>query len=365
MPQGYQCRFFHVLAFHIQAASALIPVPFEGQVPEYNWQERIAAWYTNMDLQTRSMDLQTSGFTKDGSHNLCINGRIAPEFFLIGAQKSATCTLAAMLAHPNLVLPAFVPGEGGPKYQSPKELHIFDRDDRMAKGIDFWLSHYPECTTDKRLVATDMTPNYMIMKKAPNNMKQFYGEKLGRIKLVSVLRNPVNRIHSAFHFFRKRDFASTICRQSLLDGFKGYVQGIISGNDPCRFVANSKYHEQIKWFLDVVNSSQFIATFPMREVIAPADGLFRGNVAVFEALGLSASPVPVSASWGHRNSVRHPTLEDDVGDAILLEKFHSYVGEEVNAKKVAQLHIDNNIKIFGYTGPQDVDALASFLDSRW
>jgi hypothetical protein len=334
-------------------------VSFEDQVPEYSWQEWIGYWKQNLDLQKRGMDSKTNGFTKDGSNNICINGHIAPELFLIGAQKAATSSLAAMLGHPNLKFPRALPDE--PTYTA-KELHTFDRRDNFAKGKSYWLSHYPECTTDERLVATDMTPNYLIAPEAPNNIKQFYGDQLGRIKLVSVLRNPVNRIHSAFHFFRAKNFTMpTGCRPSLLHGFKSYAQGIISGHDPCSFVAHSRYHDQIKLFLDVVNASQFIGTFPMREVVAPVDGIFRGNVAVLEALGLSASPVPPI----HVNSMAHPTLEDDVGDAVLLERLHSYVGKEVNAEKVAQLHIENNITIFGYTGPQDVRALADFLDSRW
>jgi hypothetical protein len=383
MSQAYQYSVFLVCACHIQAAYALRPVSVEGLVPEYNWQEWIEYWNMSMDLQKRGMDLNTNGLVKDGSHNLCINGHLAPELFLIGAQKSATSSLAAMTVHPSLVFPRVLPGEptlaphtGGSILPEgygtiwTKELHTFDNKDNFAKGKDYWLSHYPECTTDERLVATDMTPNYLMEQKTPNNMKQFYGDQLGRIKLVSVLRNPVNRIQSAFHFFRAHSLGSNRCRtwfQKLrtrnqkLHGFKSYVQGIISGHDPCRFVAHSKYHDQIKLFLDVVNASQFIGTFPMREVVAPADGIFRGNVAVLEAVGLSASPVPPI----HTNSVAHPALEDDVGDAILLERFHSYVGKEVNAEKVAQLHIDNNITIFGYTGPQDVRALADFLDSRW
>eukprot|EP00747_Dinoflagellata_sp_TGD_P144277 gnl/TRDRNA2_/TRDRNA2_176472_c0_seq4.p1 gnl/TRDRNA2_/TRDRNA2_176472_c0~~gnl/TRDRNA2_/TRDRNA2_176472_c0_seq4.p1 ORF type:complete len:305 (-),score=22.26 gnl/TRDRNA2_/TRDRNA2_176472_c0_seq4:229-1029(-) len=266
-----------------------------------------------------------------------------------------------MLAHPNLVRPKALPGEPGYFKQFIKELHIFDQNGpmgRMAKGKDFWLSHYPECTTEKRLVATDMTPSYLRSRHTAKNMKMFYGEQLDRVKFASILRNPVNRIQSAFHFYQNRQ----LCNQSDIDnGFKEYVQGIIEGHDPCGFVAASKYHEQIESFLDVVNASQFIGTFPMLEVVAPVDGVSRGNIAVLEAFGFSAVPaVAVRTNSGH-----HRTLEDDIDDAILLEKFQSYVDSQVDARKVAQVHIDNNINMFGYNGPQDVGALADFLKSRW
>eukprot|EP00747_Dinoflagellata_sp_TGD_P144279 gnl/TRDRNA2_/TRDRNA2_176472_c0_seq6.p1 gnl/TRDRNA2_/TRDRNA2_176472_c0~~gnl/TRDRNA2_/TRDRNA2_176472_c0_seq6.p1 ORF type:complete len:300 (-),score=24.99 gnl/TRDRNA2_/TRDRNA2_176472_c0_seq6:229-1014(-) len=261
-----------------------------------------------------------------------------------------------MLAHPNLVHPKVLPGE--PRYFK-KELHIFDMSgpmSPMAKGKDFWLSHYPECPTEKRLVAMDKTPNYLYSREAAKGMKQFYGEQLHRVKFASILRNPANRIHSAFHFFQRFGW----CNQTDV-GFKAYVQGIIKGNDPCGFVSDSKYHEQIEGFVDVVDSSQFIATFPMLEVVAPVDGVSRANVAVLEAFGFSAMPANIT----HLNSVPHPTLEDDIGDAILLQNFQVYVDSQVDARKVAQVHIDNNINMFGYNGPQDVGALADFLKSRW
>merc|ERR1719401_3167726 len=114
-----------------------------------------------------------------------------------------------MLAHPNLVRPTPMPGE--PSFYR-KELHIFDRDVRMAKGKDFWLSHHPKCTTQERLVATDMTP-YMLLRRTPNNIKQYYGEQLGRVKFALILRNPVKRIQSAFHFIQKKGW----CEQKYLD----------------------------------------------------------------------------------------------------------------------------------------------------
>jgi len=370
MSQASQYILFLVYAFDIETASALRFAgspksqvledkdemgDFSIKAPLFDLQEWDEAWDASMKLQRENMNIQPDGFAKDGTQNLCIDGHLAPEFFLIGAQKSATSSFSSMLAHPNLVRPKAVYGEPG---WYSKELHIFSDQERMAKGKDFWLSHYPECTTEKRLVATDMTPAYMRAPEAPKNMKKYYGEQLDRVKLASVIRNPVHRIQSAFHFYQGKN----LCKQKYIaNGFKYYVEGIIKGFDPCGFVAASKYHEQIKSFLDVVNSSQFIGTFPMLEVVAPVDGVSRGNVAVMEAFSVSARPAKIQ----HTNGKHHATLEDDVGDVILLQKFQSYVDSQVDAKKVAQVHIDNNIKVFGYSGPQDVGALADFLKSRW
>jgi hypothetical protein len=151
-----------------------------------------------------------------------------------------------MLAHSNLVHPKVLRGE---PFYFRKELQIFSNTERMNQGKEFWLSHYPKCTNYERLVATDMTPNYLSVAETPERMKLYYGTKSHRIRFAIIIRNPVDRIRSCFRFFQKRGW----CAQKYIDnGFKAYVRGLIYFDfDPCSFLEGSKYHKQIQRFLEV------------------------------------------------------------------------------------------------------------------
>jgi len=137
------------------------------------------------------------------ANNLCIDDHLAPEFILLGAQKSATTTFSRMFSQINSVVGASLEASEPSYFQ--KELHIFDDGSRRFQlGTQFWLSHYPKCDQSKRMVATDFTPAYLRDADAPKRMLQFYGSKASQIKFGALLRNPLDRMHSAFYFIRRR-----------------------------------------------------------------------------------------------------------------------------------------------------------------
>lgn len=292
---------------------------------------------------------------ESAKQNLCIDGHLAPEFFLIGAQKAATTSFSAMLAHPNLILPHRLPGEPS---TFGKELHTFCNEKNFKKGKEFWLSHYPTCTTDTHMVAADMTPEYLQDHHTPWRMKEFYGKQIVQLRFATILRNPAERIHSAYHFYKNT--LDIGCEYNNLgQTFYDHMLKIINGSDPCNFIQGSQYVEHFENFLQVFNSSQFI-TVPFLEVVAPKDGVSRANIAVWESVGLSGEPAKIA----HANIHNHTSLFEDLGDEEMMGLFQDYVDEKVNVTEVAKVHIKHNIKVFGYNG-HDQDALADFLKKSW
>jgi len=303
--------------------------------------------------------------------NLCIDGHLAPEFFLLGAQKAATTSFSIMLADPRLVFPRVLPGERalGPQagQNLTKELHTFDGPEYL-KGKEFWLSHYPECNADTyktRQIAVDMTPGYLRSAACvPGRIQQFYGHHSHRIKFASILRNPVSRIHSVFHFYETghgTPWKMPHCEEYISRGFTSYVQKFINGDDPCKFLSDSEYHKQFESFMAFFNASQFL-TIPMLEVVAPPNGATSSgaNVAVLESLGVHAKPAEIT----HLNAYSHSSLEEVLGKTS-FEELQSYVDKRVDATKVAKVHVHYGIKMYGYDGPQDVAALAEYLKRSW
>eukprot|EP00421_Protoceratium_reticulatum_P071846 CAMPEP_0168420762 /NCGR_PEP_ID=MMETSP0228-20121227/32938_1 /TAXON_ID=133427 /ORGANISM="Protoceratium reticulatum, Strain CCCM 535 (=CCMP 1889)" /LENGTH=381 /DNA_ID=CAMNT_0008434659 /DNA_START=74 /DNA_END=1219 /DNA_ORIENTATION=- len=304
--------------------------------------------------------------TLGGEMNLCIHGHLAPEFLLIGAQKAGTTAFAAMLAHPNLVYPTLVPGEEAfPYYQ--KEPHIFDNGRRFAKGAEFWLSRYPECTRSSRAIAADFTPDYIASYKAPRRIKAMYGELTHRLRFAALLKNPTARIHSAFHFYIKEardgnDWAKCVCQQeqgpNICHGFKKYVEHMLHDDfDPCKFLDHSDYATHLRTYLEVFDASQFMV-FPVSAIRDPSN--ITAAAAVWKSLGIEGRPVKASKA----NTGSHASILDDLGPR-LLEQFQSYITDKVGPHVVARFLVDNGIGLFGYESNKDPEALAVLLSKAW
>jgi len=113
-----------------------------------------------------------------------------PDFIIIGAQRCGTTSLYNyLMEHPNVV-PAF-----------RKEVHFFDN--HFSKGITWYRSHFPFAIHKhyaKRIrhqdfITGEATPYYIFHPHAPQRVL----ETVPRVKLIVLLRNPVDRAYSHYH----------------------------------------------------------------------------------------------------------------------------------------------------------------------
>jgi hypothetical protein len=118
-----------------------------------------------------------------------------PDWLVIGAQRSGTSSLYEYIANHPLVGRSAV-----------EEVHYFDR--HYQKGIEWYRGHFPARLRMK--IATlggegtpstgQSTPNYMAHPLAPRRI----AEMLPVVRLIALLRNPVDRAYSHFHHERDR-----------------------------------------------------------------------------------------------------------------------------------------------------------------
>ena len=113
----------------------------------------------------------------------------APAFLIIGAQKCGTSALHKYLSlHPRIV---------SPKGKEKKELHFFDFDERYNKGISFYHSMFPNLKNKQ--ITFDATPSYIFHKHVPKRIHEYNKE----IKMICILRNPVERAFSAWQMYKR------------------------------------------------------------------------------------------------------------------------------------------------------------------
>lgn len=108
----------------------------------------------------------------------------APDFLIIGTQKGGTTAFYRLLTQHPLVQPA-----------TTKEVHYFDV--HFAKGIDWYLSHFPVSTSrdGQKTLTGEASPYYLYHPHAARRAAQV----VPGAKLITLLRNPVDRAYSDYN----------------------------------------------------------------------------------------------------------------------------------------------------------------------
>jgi len=107
-----------------------------------------------------------------------------PRVFIIGAMKSATTSLAELLArHPQVAV------------SQPKEPGYFSRDERFARGEKWYLDHFAHARGGQLLC--DASTCYSRSQRYPMAASRLFNYAPDA-KLIYILRNPVERAYSHY-----------------------------------------------------------------------------------------------------------------------------------------------------------------------
>ncbi len=150
------------------------------------------------------VDSLSRGRIQAQKHEVCIrpasSGRAVlafpPTAYLIGAQKAGTTYLAALLdQHPEI------------QVSQPKEPHFFTQ--QWERGIEWYRSCFPEA--DSARILLDASPSYaaapvhrdaeLARGRTPGRMAavpQRIAQLVPEARFIYVLRDPVERVHSAY-----------------------------------------------------------------------------------------------------------------------------------------------------------------------
>ena len=130
--------------------------------------------------------------------------RVLPSFLVVGAQRAGTTSLhRALLDHPSVVAPNLHKG-----------IHYFDI--AHANGLRWYQAHFPiEAVARARhgrgLQAFESSGYYMHHPLAPARI----AEALPGVRLIAMLRDPVERAHSAHRHEVARGFDSVSFEEAL------------------------------------------------------------------------------------------------------------------------------------------------------
>jgi Sulfotransferase domain len=141
--------------------------------------------------------------------------RVLPDFIIIGGQRCGTTSLFNNLVkHPSIARPF------------KKEIRFFGLNYR--NGTNWYRAHFPsvfrrfemEGIRKRGFVTGEATPYYIFHPDVPRRVSQ----TLGNVKIIAILRNPVDRAYSHYHLevrqgYERLSFEEAIdCEEQRLKG---------------------------------------------------------------------------------------------------------------------------------------------------
>lgn len=172
------------------------------------------------------------------------NSKPFVDFLIIGAQRCGTTSLYNYMSyHPKI------------QFTTIKELHFFDIG--FNKGIKWYRSNFPDevVKQDKGLITGEATPYYIFHPLVPQRIFEF----APKIKLIVLLRNPVDRAYS--HYQHEVNMgAEKLSFEDALKAESGRLEGELDkiksdetyysfNHQNFSYLSRGIYHEQLlRWF---------------------------------------------------------------------------------------------------------------------
>lgn len=156
-----------------------------------------------------------------------------PNLICPGAQKSGSTTLYNILIqHPDIFL------------SKTKESKFFVRDSEFVKGVDYYEKEFFHSWNSQKVIA-EIDPEYFFFERAAERMAQTLGNQ---IKLIFLLRNPVERAYSHYLMsisrgYENESFSNAIKLENSRIG-KNFFQA-----DNFSYISRGLYAKQLQHFL--------------------------------------------------------------------------------------------------------------------
>jgi Sulfotransferase domain len=235
--------------------------------------------------------------------------RIAPDFVIIGAQRCGTTSLYNNLKKHLYIVPAL-----------KKEVHFFDIN--FNKGADWYRAHFPSYIYKytKRIggqnfITGEASPYYIFHPHAPKRV----AELLPQIKLIALLRNPVDRAYSHYHHevrigYETLSFEEAIAREK--ERLLAEATKMQEDEDYCSF--NHRHYSYLSRGIYIDQLKNWMQFFPSEQVLILKSEDFYNDpptvvARVLEFLGLPNCRIENSGKYNyHPYSKMDTTVRKDL-----------------------------------------------------
>ena len=197
-----------------------------------------------------------------------------PTFIIIGPMKTATSALYEYINQHPQVLPCI-----------EKEVHFFSNNNKYPHGKDWYIAHFPLIPEGEHFITGEASPGYIV-----NNIQQRVFDMFPSIKLIALIRNPVDRAFSHYQHNVKHGFE----RQSFEDAINSELEVLKLVENPAEaakkwrwgvhpgYLLIGFYYYFLKQWLDVFPKEQLLIINNQDLLVNPLETMGQ----VFRYLGL-------------------------------------------------------------------------------
>ncbi|MGL5063601.1 MAG: tetratricopeptide repeat protein [Microcoleus sp.] len=215
--------------------------------------EAISCYQTVSYNQTLPSLIEKSVGKMSDPHNWDLKPVTSPHFIIIGSQRCGTTSLYSYLSqHPQILTPI------------KKEMDFFSW--HFHRGIDWYLAHFPQLPESRQFITGEASPSYFDCRETPQRLHAQFPQ----VKLILLLRNPVDRAISHFHRLVELNWESRGFDRAISDEFERLNRNpeYIIGEEPGNYLARGRYLEFIK---------NWLALFPREQLLVlQSEDLYAG-----------------------------------------------------------------------------------------
>lgn len=163
-----------------------------------------------------------------------------PNFIICGTQKGGTTALYAYLReHPEIF------------FALKKEVHYFDLN--YHQGIKWYEKHFRGVTSNHKAIG-EASPFYMYLEEVPERIH----ETLPDVKLIFILRNPVDRAYSHYWHEVKLGYEWLSFEEAIKKEKDRLAEGTIYNKQHYSYLDRGKYVKQLKRYRKYFSKDQML-----------------------------------------------------------------------------------------------------------
>jgi len=194
------------------------------------------------------------------------SNRVLPDFLIIGAKRCGTTSLFSHLPeHPSIAK------------SHHDNMGFFN--DNFHLGVNWYKSFFPTISYKKKIekkydkfLAFDVTTRYMENNTTAENIKKIKPE----IKIIVMLRNPIDRAYSQFNLSVKEKTEKLDFEQAILEEMSRLKMENIGENEK-KLEFPNKYRHYIKKSLYAMQLKPWFDIFPKENILVLSTEEFRNN----------------------------------------------------------------------------------------
>jgi len=209
------------------------------------------------------------------------------KFICVGAQKAGTSTLHDILKqHPDLQLPIY------------KETHFFRDDEVYEKGLEYYFNHFFD--KEKRECIGEIDPEYAYFEPCAQRIWDCFGA----IKIIFILRNPVDRAFSHYRMSKGRgleDYTFSEAVETEENRLRTHYDHIHFS-----YCSRGKYWEQIERFQKIFGTKN-VAVYKFEDLIKDSK---RTVESICNFVGLSPFEFDYSMKSNQASTAKSKWLRD-------------------------------------------------------